>query len=90
MSAPVQAIDLTKVTLHNGEWYAFDLGGRKFFATVYNNPFTGHLELTEIPDPYICAECGEGYQEGAHHGIRKPEMHEYRMRGPSRRDGARA
>ena len=48
----VPHIDITVSTLRNGEWYAFDFEGRKFYATVYNNGFTGHLELTEIPDPY--------------------------------------
>ena len=49
----VRHIDTSRVELVNGEWYAFDLAGRKFYATVYNNGLTGHLELTEIPDPYL-------------------------------------
>ena len=49
----VEYIDMTKVTLHNGKWYAFDLEGHKFFATVYNNGLTGFLELTKISNPYI-------------------------------------
>lgn len=77
---PVQAIDLTTVKLKNGEWYAFDYAGRKFFATVYNNGLTGYLELTEIPDPYVCLDCGKRYQEGEHEHT--PGVgHEFRPRG---------
>lgn len=67
--------------MQNGEWYAFDLEGRKFFATVYNNGFTGYLELTEIPDPYICAVCGASYQEGEHMFAIGDVGHEYQARG---------
>ena len=59
----VRHIDITKFEIRNGEWYAFDFEGRKFYATVYNNGSTGHLELTEIPDPYEhAAERGEAIE----------------------------
>lgn len=66
MTKTVPYLDTTKVTLENGKWYAFELDGRQFYATVYNNGFTGCLELTEIPDPYICSVCGNSYSAGNH------------------------
>lgn len=69
------------VTLENGQWYAFRLEGREFFARVYNDMLTGFLELTEIPDPYICKVCGQGYLEGAHDWFGAPGTHEYEKRG---------
>lgn len=48
-SASIRAIDLTRVTLKNGQWYAFRLQEREFFARVYNDAATGFLELTKIP-----------------------------------------
>jgi hypothetical protein len=73
----------------DGEWYAFRLRllGRgdlvECFARVESDPSTGYLELTEIPNPYICRVCGEGYQEGAHteFGFAGEGAHDYEMRG---------
>jgi hypothetical protein len=60
---PTVRHNITKFEIRNGKWYAFDFKGRKFYATVYNNGLTGHLELTEIPDPYEhAAERGEAIE----------------------------
>lgn len=80
----IQAHDLAVVTLRNDEWYAFEMDGRRFFATVYNNGLTGFLELSEIPDPYVCKICGENYQSPRHSFDHEPGTHEYEMRGQVR------
>jgi len=82
----IQYTDLTQTTLRNGEWYAFDLQGFKFYARVFNNGATGHLELTQILDPYICRKCGKGYQDGEHFDGRK--AHAYEMSGATALDKA--
>ena len=72
----------------DGEWYAFRLrrrgvGEDEFFARVRCDPLTGYLELEEIEDPYVCAVCGVGYQQGAHteFGFAGPYAHDYQPRG---------
>lgn len=46
------AIDPSCFWVKDGEWYAFRLEGRDFFARVRHDLTTGYLELTEIDDPY--------------------------------------